>query len=189
MCHMRISLKAQTHFNTICNVWVISPPQRLAFLHARTALQMRLRHCPPIFILTTPYAFTPPPLPSLRLRMPSRHACNNAYHPYHCVVPSRHASNNTYDPYACVVPSQLASNTDYHPYTRGVPSQHAPDTVYHPYAHGAPSQHAPDTTHPYACVVPSRLASNTAYHPYAHGVPSRHCLPSLCLQSALPTCS
>ncbi|MBW0559517.1 hypothetical protein O181_099232 [Austropuccinia psidii MF-1] len=28
---------------------------------------MRLRHCPPISVLTTPYAFTPPPLPSLRL--------------------------------------------------------------------------------------------------------------------------
>ncbi|MBW0560385.1 hypothetical protein O181_100100 [Austropuccinia psidii MF-1] len=25
MCHMRMSLKAQTPFNTICNVWVISP--------------------------------------------------------------------------------------------------------------------------------------------------------------------
>ncbi|MBW0531358.1 hypothetical protein O181_071073 [Austropuccinia psidii MF-1] len=25
MCHMRMSLKAQTHFNTICNVWVITP--------------------------------------------------------------------------------------------------------------------------------------------------------------------
>ncbi|MBW0575663.1 hypothetical protein O181_115378 [Austropuccinia psidii MF-1] len=25
MCHMRMSLKAQTHFNTIRNVWVISP--------------------------------------------------------------------------------------------------------------------------------------------------------------------
>ncbi|MBW0573696.1 hypothetical protein O181_113411 [Austropuccinia psidii MF-1] len=42
-----MSLKAQTHFNTICNV------------------RMRLRHCPPISVLTTPYAFTPPPLPSL----------------------------------------------------------------------------------------------------------------------------
>ncbi|MBW0592062.1 hypothetical protein O181_131777, partial [Austropuccinia psidii MF-1] len=25
MCHMRMSIKAQTHFNTIRNVWVISP--------------------------------------------------------------------------------------------------------------------------------------------------------------------
>ncbi|MBW0553833.1 hypothetical protein O181_093548 [Austropuccinia psidii MF-1] len=70
-CHMRMSLKAQTHFNTIGNVQVISPhwlppPQRLACFRARTALQMRLRHCPPISVLTTPYAFTPPPLPFLR---------------------------------------------------------------------------------------------------------------------------
>ncbi|MBW0559041.1 hypothetical protein O181_098756 [Austropuccinia psidii MF-1] len=73
MCHMRISLKAQTHFNTICNVWVISPhwllpPRRLACLRTRTALQIRLQHCPPITVVTTPYAFTPPPLPSLRSR-------------------------------------------------------------------------------------------------------------------------
>ncbi|MBW0576459.1 hypothetical protein O181_116174 [Austropuccinia psidii MF-1] len=42
-----------------------NPPQRFACLRAHTTLQMRLRHCPPISILTTPYAFTPPPLPSL----------------------------------------------------------------------------------------------------------------------------
>ncbi|MBW0584172.1 hypothetical protein O181_123887 [Austropuccinia psidii MF-1] len=47
MCHMRMSLKAQTHFNTIRDV------------------QMRVWHCPPISVLTTPYAFTPLPLPSL----------------------------------------------------------------------------------------------------------------------------
>ncbi|MBW0469588.1 hypothetical protein O181_009303 [Austropuccinia psidii MF-1] len=67
-----MSVKAQTHFNTICNVQVISthwlpPPRCLACLCPRTALQMRPQHCPPISVLTTPYAFTPPPLPSLRL--------------------------------------------------------------------------------------------------------------------------
>ncbi|MBW0530833.1 hypothetical protein O181_070548 [Austropuccinia psidii MF-1] len=40
-------------------------PRRFACLRTRTPLQMRLRHCPPISVLTTPYAFTPPPLPSL----------------------------------------------------------------------------------------------------------------------------
>ncbi|MBW0535592.1 hypothetical protein O181_075307 [Austropuccinia psidii MF-1] len=40
-------------------------PQHFACLRACTALQMRLQHCPPISVLTTPYAFTPPPLPSL----------------------------------------------------------------------------------------------------------------------------
>ncbi|MBW0552188.1 hypothetical protein O181_091903 [Austropuccinia psidii MF-1] len=72
MCHMRMSLKAQTHSNTIGNVRVISPhwlppPQCLACLRACTALQMTLHNCPPISVLTTPYAFTPLPLPSLRL--------------------------------------------------------------------------------------------------------------------------
>ncbi|MBW0581011.1 hypothetical protein O181_120726, partial [Austropuccinia psidii MF-1] len=43
MCHMRMSLKAQTHFNTMRNVCVISPhwlppPRRLACLRTRTAL-------------------------------------------------------------------------------------------------------------------------------------------------------
>ncbi|MBW0545287.1 hypothetical protein O181_085002 [Austropuccinia psidii MF-1] len=47
MRHMRMSLKAQTHFNTIRNV------------------QMRHQHFPPISVFTTPYALTPPPLPSL----------------------------------------------------------------------------------------------------------------------------
>ncbi|MBW0555329.1 hypothetical protein O181_095044 [Austropuccinia psidii MF-1] len=45
----------------------LPPPRHLAFLGARDTPQMRLRHCPPISILTTPYAFTPWPLPSLRL--------------------------------------------------------------------------------------------------------------------------
>ncbi|MBW0540329.1 hypothetical protein O181_080044 [Austropuccinia psidii MF-1] len=39
----------------------------LSILTHHTAVQMRLQHCPPISFLTTPYAFTPPPLPSLRL--------------------------------------------------------------------------------------------------------------------------
>ncbi|MBW0518848.1 hypothetical protein O181_058563, partial [Austropuccinia psidii MF-1] len=50
---------------------------------------------PPISVLTTPYAFTPPPLPSLCSRgalptsliltltkVPSRYAPDTAYHPY-----------------------------------------------------------------------------------------------------------
>ncbi|MBW0579839.1 hypothetical protein O181_119554 [Austropuccinia psidii MF-1] len=37
-------------------------------------------------------------------------------------------------------------------------------------------------------LMPSKHAPDTAYHPYSHGVPSRH-HSSLCLCSALPTCS
>ncbi|MBW0517897.1 hypothetical protein O181_057612 [Austropuccinia psidii MF-1] len=74
MCHMRMSLKAQTHFNTICNVWVISPHW---LPHAHLICPDALHACgphrppdetatlPPISVLTTPYTFTPPPLPSL----------------------------------------------------------------------------------------------------------------------------
>ncbi|MBW0549112.1 hypothetical protein O181_088827 [Austropuccinia psidii MF-1] len=148
----------------------------------RTA--MRLRNCPPISVLTTPNAFTPPPLPSLRLRS-TLPTCLQHSFPSLCSLPSRHASNTTYDPYACVVPSDTA----YHPYACGVPSRHAPNISYHPYPCGVPSQHPPDTTYdPYACVVPSQHASDTAYHPYTCRVPSQHCLPSLCSCSALPTC-
>ncbi|MBW0538477.1 hypothetical protein O181_078192 [Austropuccinia psidii MF-1] len=125
-----MSFKAQTHFNTICNFRVISPhwllpPRRLACLRARTALQMRLRHLPPISVLTTTYAFTP--------HLP--------YHPYACVGPSRHASDTAYLSYVCGVPSRHPPNTAYHPYACGVLSQHAPDTASHPYTCGVPSQH------------------------------------------------
>ncbi|MBW0500018.1 hypothetical protein O181_039733 [Austropuccinia psidii MF-1] len=169
MCHMRISLKAQTHFNTIHNArgtsphWLL-PPQRLGCLRACTALQMRLRNCPLISVLTTPYVFTPPPLPSLRLQS-ALPTCSQHSLPSLCSVPSRHAPDTIYHPYARRVPSRHAP---------GVPLRHAPGTAYHPYASRVHSQHAPHTTYLYACVVPSRHASDTAYHPYACGVPARH---------------
>ncbi|MBW0483876.1 hypothetical protein O181_023591 [Austropuccinia psidii MF-1] len=79
---------------------------------------MRRRHCPPISVLTTPYAFTPPPIPSLCSRgalptsliltlaqVPSQYAPDTAYDHYACGVHSQHAPDTNY-PYACVVPSQ-----------------------------------------------------------------------------------
>ncbi|MBW0567403.1 hypothetical protein O181_107118 [Austropuccinia psidii MF-1] len=154
------------NFTLLASASLPNPPQRFACLCTHTALQLRLRHFPPISALTTPYAFTHPLLPSLRSRgalptclcrrLPSQHASDTTNHPYTCVVPSQHASNTTYNPYACVEPSQHASNTANHPYTCVVPSQHASDTAKHPYACVVPSQHASDITyHPYACVVPS----------------------------------
>ncbi|MBW0533054.1 hypothetical protein O181_072769 [Austropuccinia psidii MF-1] len=106
---MRTSLKAQTHFNTTCKVWVITPHGAtqqfgmLTFVDERTSAPppgyltplpclfsclnwLLHRHLilttltiltcphrppietptlPPIPALTTPYAFTPPRLPSL----------------------------------------------------------------------------------------------------------------------------
>ncbi|MBW0541107.1 hypothetical protein O181_080822 [Austropuccinia psidii MF-1] len=64
MCHMRMSLKAKKclgNFTSLASASTPNPPQRFACLCTRTALQMRLQHCPPISVLTTPYAFTPPP--------------------------------------------------------------------------------------------------------------------------------
>ncbi|MBW0577861.1 hypothetical protein O181_117576 [Austropuccinia psidii MF-1] len=162
MCHMRMSLKAQTHFNTNRNI--------------------RLRHCPPISVLTTPYAFRPPPLPSLcsqgalptPLILTIAECPPDTTYPYTHGVPSRHAPDTTY-PYACKVPPDMLP-TPLTLCSRSA-SQHAPDTTY-PYACVVPSRHAPDTT--YACVVPSRHAPDTTY---ACAVPSRHHL-SLRLRSA-----
>ncbi|MBW0532794.1 hypothetical protein O181_072509 [Austropuccinia psidii MF-1] len=53
------------NFTSLASASPPNPPRCFACLQARTALQMRLRHCPPISVLTTPYAFTPLPLPSL----------------------------------------------------------------------------------------------------------------------------
>ncbi|MBW0565440.1 hypothetical protein O181_105155 [Austropuccinia psidii MF-1] len=58
-------LQCSRNFTSLASASPPSPPQRFACLRTRTALQMRLQHCPPISVLTTPYAFTPPPLPSL----------------------------------------------------------------------------------------------------------------------------
>ncbi|MBW0592321.1 hypothetical protein O181_132036 [Austropuccinia psidii MF-1] len=138
------------NFTSLASASPPHPPRCFAFLRACTTLQMRLLHCPPISILTTAYAFTPPPL-----QLPSQHAPNTAYHPHARGVPSPHPPDTAYHPYACGVPSRHASNTTY-PYACVVPSQHAPDTAYHPYARGVPSRHPPDTAyHPYACRVPS----------------------------------
>ncbi|MBW0481094.1 hypothetical protein O181_020809 [Austropuccinia psidii MF-1] len=111
-----MSLKAQTHFNTICNFWVISPhwlppPRCVAYLCARTAPHLCPHHS---------LCFHTPTLTILTC---SQHAPDTAYHPYACRAPSRHAPDTTY-PYACVVPSRHASNTANHPYACRVPSQH-----------------------------------------------------------------
>ncbi|MBW0556891.1 hypothetical protein O181_096606 [Austropuccinia psidii MF-1] len=50
-----------------------NPLQCLACLCARTSLQMRLQHCPPIAALSTPYASAP--APHLLLSLQSLHSC------------------------------------------------------------------------------------------------------------------
>ncbi|MBW0529698.1 hypothetical protein O181_069413 [Austropuccinia psidii MF-1] len=54
-------LQCLGNFTSLASASPPNPPRRFACLRARTALQMRLPHFPPISILTTPYAFTPPP--------------------------------------------------------------------------------------------------------------------------------
>ncbi|MBW0469756.1 hypothetical protein O181_009471 [Austropuccinia psidii MF-1] len=128
-------------------------------------LQMRLRHCPPISSLTTPYASAP--RPHLLLGLKSLRSCGALKS---CVLHCPHP------------PLRLLAPAAYHPYACGVPFRHSSNAAYHPYACGVPSLHSSDTTyHPYACIVPAQHASNTAYHPYA-----RSALPT-CLQCCLPS--
>ncbi|MBW0563679.1 hypothetical protein O181_103394 [Austropuccinia psidii MF-1] len=189
-------LQSSGNFTSLASASPPNPPRRFAFLRARTALQMRLRHCPPISVLTTPYAFTPPYHLYAHM-VPSRYASDTASHPYACVVPSRDCLPSLCSRSALPTCSQhhlslcsrsalptllniltLAEcppNTSAHPYACGVPSQHASDTAYHPYTCGVHSRHASDTAyHSYARGVHSRHAPDTAYHPYACGVHSRH---------------
>ncbi|MBW0555521.1 hypothetical protein O181_095236 [Austropuccinia psidii MF-1] len=110
-----MSLKAQTHFNNICNVWVLTPhgaTQHLQSLRSCGALKLCLGRCPhPRLILSAVYH------PYAR-GMPSQHASDAAYRPYARGMPSQHASNAAYRPYARIVPARNASNAAYHPYTR-----------------------------------------------------------------------
>ncbi|MBW0520066.1 hypothetical protein O181_059781 [Austropuccinia psidii MF-1] len=80
-----------------------NPLQHLSCLCARTPLQMRLQHGPPISALTTPYASAP--LPHLLLGLQSLHcfgAPNVALTPPYA---SSHLPNtsSSYHPYAHIV--------------------------------------------------------------------------------------
>ncbi|MBW0501984.1 hypothetical protein O181_041699 [Austropuccinia psidii MF-1] len=114
------------NFTSLASASPPSPPQFFACLRAQPTLQMRLQHCPPISILTTPAR-----------RVPSQHAPDTT-DPYARGVPSQHAPNTT-DRYACVVPSQHAPDTT-DPYCCVVPSRYDPNTT-DPYACVVPSRH------------------------------------------------
>ncbi|MBW0465762.1 hypothetical protein O181_005477 [Austropuccinia psidii MF-1] len=124
MCHIRMSLKAQTHFHTTCNVWVITPHcatqqfSMLILVHEKTSA-----HC------LHSYAPTPPPdetlilAPhlrphhSLRFRTPphlllglqSLCCCGalklclqrHPQPPFRLLAPAQHASDAAYHSYAC----------------------------------------------------------------------------------------
>ncbi|MBW0549576.1 hypothetical protein O181_089291 [Austropuccinia psidii MF-1] len=101
---------------------------------------MRLRHCPPISILTTPYTFTPPPLPSLHLRsaLPtcSRHCLPSLRLQSALPTCSRHHLSLRL---CSALPTLLTILTL---------AECPPNTAYHPYACGVHSRHAPDNTYP-----------------------------------------
>ncbi|MBW0496421.1 hypothetical protein O181_036136 [Austropuccinia psidii MF-1] len=106
MCHMRMSLKGRTHFNTISNVWVITP-------HGATqnfGMRRLTPHCP--FIIITrphpPYTSSHPLLTILMLVK-----CLHDIPPTLITI------------LTLAVPSQQASNTAYHTYTHSVPSQNS----------------------------------------------------------------
>ncbi|MBW0462276.1 hypothetical protein O181_001991 [Austropuccinia psidii MF-1] len=143
MCHMIMSLKAQTHFNTICKVQVITPHGArqkfgiLIFVHEKTSSPPP-DHLTPLTCLLShlnwlphPSLILPDPQHAYVHSPPSRCDSDTApssppsplltlphpatYHPYAHVVPCRHASDATYQPYAHIVPSQHSSNGAYHP--------------------------------------------------------------------------
>ncbi|MBW0581319.1 hypothetical protein O181_121034 [Austropuccinia psidii MF-1] len=195
MCNMRMSLKAQTHFNTICNVRVITshgatkqfgmltfvdemtsarPPGHLNPLPCLLSRLNLLPHPRLILqrlsMLTCPH-YSPNETPTLPPHL-------RPYHSLHFHTPALTMftlAEGPPDMAPTPLPSQHASDTAYHPYACVVPSQHASDTVYHPYACVVPSQHGSDTAfHPYAHIVPSRHGPDPAYHPYTQVVPSQH---------------
>ncbi|MBW0517196.1 hypothetical protein O181_056911 [Austropuccinia psidii MF-1] len=134
---------------------------------------MRLRNCPPISALTTPYASTPPPhillgLQSLRYCGSLKLCLRRHPHPHLCLLaPSQHASNVAYHPYT---PSALPTCL-----RRCLPSL----------CLQCPSNMPPMPLTILTLAVLSRHASNADYHPYARSsLPTclRCCLPSLCSQ-------
>ncbi|MBW0578044.1 hypothetical protein O181_117759 [Austropuccinia psidii MF-1] len=162
MCHMRMSLKALTHFNTIRNVWVITP-------HDATQ-QFGMRRLPPHRLHS--YAPTPPPDETLTLppHLRPHHSLHfhtpAAYHLYAPAVPS---------PLLTLLHPRLIFSSAYNPYTPVGPSSYASDTALTPpYA----SLHLPN---PMRC-LPS-LCSWSAF------LTCLKChLPSLRLWSAFPPC-
>ncbi|MBW0470905.1 hypothetical protein O181_010620 [Austropuccinia psidii MF-1] len=138
MCHMRMSLKAQNHFHTICNVWVITP-------HGATQQSGML-------ILF--HAYAPAPAPDETPTLPPHLRPNNSLgfctpassSPWITiftllrgpqVMPPTPPSPPL--PSLCSWSECLPNMPPMPPtiLTLAVPSQHASDTAYYPYAHSA----------------------------------------------------
>ncbi|MBW0571056.1 hypothetical protein O181_110771 [Austropuccinia psidii MF-1] len=150
-----MSLKAQTHFNTIHNVWVITP-------HGATQQFGMLIFVHHAYVPAPPPDETPTLPPNLRPHHSLPFHTPASSSPWLTILTLLRALKLCFqcrpDPPLC-----LLAPAAYDPYACGVPSQHASDAAYHPYACGVPSRHASNS----ACIVPTQHASNAAYHPYA----------------------
>ncbi|MBW0539377.1 hypothetical protein O181_079092 [Austropuccinia psidii MF-1] len=177
-----MSLKAQTHFNTIHNVCVITPHGAtqqfgmLIFVHEKTSASLPGHlTCLPCLLSHLNWL----PHPHLIL--------SNAWHAYTLAPPSHFRPHHSLwfltpsssSPWLTIL--TLLQGPQVMPPTPPSPPLTPPCThlilsaAYHPYIGGVPSQHATDTAYnPYTCIVPAQHSSNAAYHPYTW--------------SALPTC-
>ncbi|MBW0481791.1 hypothetical protein O181_021506 [Austropuccinia psidii MF-1] len=82
MCHMRMSLKAQTHFNTIRNVWVITPHGATQPFGMLTFVDQMTSAAPPGHLTHLPCLLSHlnlPPHP--RLILPTLSMLRCLYHP------------------------------------------------------------------------------------------------------------
>ncbi|MBW0562264.1 hypothetical protein O181_101979 [Austropuccinia psidii MF-1] len=165
MCHMRMSLIAQTHFKTICNVWVITPHGATSrpSSHASDAT------------LTRPYTTYHP----YARGMLSQHSSDAAYHHYAFIVATQHASNSAYHPYACSAPRH-AFDAAYHPYAHSA----IPTCLQSPLTLAQSSRMLmiltllqppqDETMIPLPSPPSPPLNFSAAYHPYALATPSRY---------------
>ncbi|MBW0477557.1 hypothetical protein O181_017272 [Austropuccinia psidii MF-1] len=150
---------------------------------------MRLRQCPPISVLTTPYAFTPPPLPCLcshgalltfsqhhlslhlcsALMTSSRHCLPYLHSRSALTTCSRHHLSLRL---CSALPTSLRLQRALPTCSRHHLSLRSRSALPTPLILTL-AECPPDTTYPYACGVHSRHAPDTTY-PYACVVPSRH---------------
>ncbi|MBW0554865.1 hypothetical protein O181_094580 [Austropuccinia psidii MF-1] len=163
-------LQCSGHFTPLACASPPNPPPHFACLRTRTALQMRLQHCPPT--------------PSSPLLTLSHH---RHYHLYAHLVPSQHASDTASHPYACVVPSRHC-----------LPSLRLRSALPACSQHHLSLRLCSALPTSSRDCLPSLRSQSAFLTCYRHHLSlrlcsalptcSRHCLPSLCLQSALPTC-
>ncbi|MBW0565647.1 hypothetical protein O181_105362 [Austropuccinia psidii MF-1] len=182
-----MSLKAQTHFNTIYNVWVITP-------HGATQ-QFGIRRLLPHHLHA--YAPTPPPDETLKLHPElGPHHYLRFYTPqltiFTLLKPPQDETRMPPSPLPTLPHPRLIFSLAYNPYAAEGASSYASDTALTPpYA----SLHPPNRI----CFLPSLCLWSAFPTCLKSCLPSLHLwsafltflqrhLPSLCLWSSFPTC-